>query len=72
MISLRICLCVKIKQVKAQQRMTYESILKVCNGRVHKSQLISILNNGGKGVSLDTIQYVLEKIGVTTRVVFNE
>lgn len=56
-------LCDWVAVIKEQRGLTYDKIVEICDGGIHKSQLVSILKNEGKNVSVTTIADVIEALG---------
>ena len=57
-------LCNIIIDTKDEKNLTYDEILSLCSGGLHRSQLSNILKYEGLNVSIDTIEFVLLKLGV--------
>ena len=54
-------LCEQVAVAKIEKGLTYDEIC--AKTGIHKSQLIKILRNGGKGVSVDKIEKILTDLG---------
>ena len=65
-------MCKMICRTKKEKGLTYDAIVSMCNGGIHKSQLTLILKHSGANVSLETIEYVLNKLGIEAEVGFVE
>lgn len=65
-------MCERIYLTKKNRGLTYDAIVEICNGGIHKSQLTLILKHSGESVSLETIEYVLNKLDIEVRVEFVE
>jgi len=56
-------LCDIVTYLKNDLGLTYDQVISKCGGGVCKSQLINIINKGGKGVSVEVIEHVISKLG---------
>ena len=61
-------LCDILIAIKDYDCLTYDNIIDLSDGYIHRSQLINIIKNEGKGVASDTIHTLLDKIGVEVEV----
>ncbi len=56
-------LCNVVITLKREKGLTYDNILLLGEGAFHRSQLVSILNNGGDNVSVGVIEDVIKCLG---------
>lgn len=61
--SLKTQLCNIVITLKNDKNLTYDQIVANGEGAFHKSQLVSILNNGGNNVSVSVIEDVIKSFG---------
>lgn len=61
--SIKIQMCNIIITLKKEKNLTYNQMLDKANGAFHKSQLVSIIKNGGENVSVSVMEDVIESLG---------
>lgn len=56
-------LCNIVKNLKSELNLTYDQMVLLGEGGFHKSQITSILNQGGQNVSVEVIVDVILSLG---------